>query len=218
MGSSIAVYQPRYYPRLHYLARAQMVDTFVLYDDVEFSRQSPQHRAQIEFGGKTWLTIPVRRTGNETAIKDAEIDMNQHWRRTHTNTLKAKYGGRAATQFEPFYDTLDDDDARLVDLTIPLLEELFELFEVDSTVVRSSTLEFERTDDPSINLARSVEELDGNEYVSGGRGYSNYLDETPFDERDIDVHVQDWSPRWEDGNVCSLDVLFGAEDPAPHVR
>jgi hypothetical protein len=194
-----------------------MVDTFVLYDEVEFSRQSPQHRAQIEFGGKTWLTIPIRHTGNETLIKDAEIDMNQHWQRTHTNTLKAKYGGNAATQFEPFYDALDDD-ARLVELTIPLLEELFDLFEVESAIVRSSTLDFDRTDDPSVNLARLVAELDGNEYVSGGRGYRNYLDETPFDERDIDVSVQDWTPTWDDGNVCSLDVLFGADDPSIHVR
>jgi hypothetical protein len=217
MGASVAVYQPRYYPRLHYLARAQMVDTFVLYDDVEFSRQSPQHRAQIEFGGKKWLTVPVKRTGNDTLIVDAGIDMNRHWRRTHLNTLQAKYGGDAAAQFESFYEALDDD-ARLVELTVPILAELFDRFDVDSDIVRSSRVDFERTDDASANLARLIETLDGTEYISGGRGYRNYLDETPFDERGIDVSVQDWDPEWDDGNVCSLDVLFEADDPTTHVR
>lgn len=217
MPASIAVYQPRYYPRLHYLARAQMVDTFVLYDDVEFSRQSPQHRAQIEFGGKTWLTIPIRHTGNDTLILDAEIDMDQHWESTHTNTLMAKYGGNAASEFKPFYDALEVD-ARLVDLTNPILHELFDRFEVESEIRRSSTLSYERTDDPSENLARLVDELDGDEYVSGGRGYENYLDETPFEKRGIDVDVQDWTPTWSAGNVCALDVLFEAENPPEFIR
>lgn len=217
MGESVAIYQPRYYPRLHYLARAEMVDTFVLYDDVEFSRQSPQHRAEIDFGGKKWLTIPVKHTGNDTLILDAEIDMSQQWRRTHTNTLMGKYGGKAAAEFEPFYDELDTD-ARLVDLTVPLLRELFDRFEIETTVVRSSNLDFDRTDDPSENLGRLVEELDGSRYVSGGRGYRNYLDENPFDARGIDVTVQDWTPEWDDGNVCSLDVLFGADTPANYIQ
>lgn len=217
MGSSIAVYQPRYYPRLHYFARAQMVDMFVIYDDVEFSRQSPQHRAQIEFGGKTWLTIPIKHTDNDTLIMNAEIDMNRHWRRTHVNTLKAKYGGDAAAQFEPFYEELDGE-ARLVELTVPILLELFDRFDIESDIVRSSRVDFERTDDASKNLARLVEKLDGSEYVSGGRGYRNYLDESPFDERGIAVNVQDWNPKWDDGNVCSLDVLFDSDDPATHVQ
>lgn len=217
MGKSVAVYQPRYYPRLHYLARAQMVDTFVLYDDVEFSRQSPQHRAEIEFGGKRWLTIPVKRTGNDTLIMEAEIDMDHQWQRTHINTLMAKHGGDAADEFQPYYDDLDDD-ARLVELTIPILEKLFNVFDVDSTIVRSSELDVERDSDPSLNLARIVEEVDGTEYVSGGRGYENYLDEDPFDSRGINVEVQDWIPIWDDGNVCSLDTLFKADTPATYIR
>jgi len=217
MGASVAVYQPRYYPRLHYLARAQMVDMFVLYDDVEFSRQSPQHRAQIDFGGKTWLTVPVKHTGNETRIDEAEIDMDQRWRSTHTNTLMAKYGGSAASEFEPFYNALNMD-ARLVDLTIPLIHDLFDRFKVETEVIRSSAINFDRTDDPSENLARLVRELGGEVYVSGGRGYENYLDETPFNERGIDVTVQDWTPLWDDGNVCALDVLFKADHPPKYVR
>lgn len=217
MTVSIAVYQPRYYPRLHYLARAEMVEKFVLYDDVEFSRQSPQHRARIDFGGKTWLTVPVKHTGNDTLICNAEIDMDQRWRSTHTNTLMAKYGGNAAAEFEPFYEALDDT-ARLVDLTIPILYDLFDRFEVDTEIVQSSALSYERTEDPSENLARLVSDLCGDEYVSGGRGYENYLDEEPFKTRDIGVRVQDWTPTWADGNVCALDVLFEGENPPEYIR
>lgn len=217
MTVSVAVYQPRYYPRLHYLARAEMADKFVLYDDVEFSRQSPQHRARIDFGGRTWLTVPVKHTGNDTIIRNAEIDMDQRWRSTHTNTLMAKYGGNAAAEFESFYEALDDT-AQLVDLTIPILHDLFDRFEVDTEIVKSSTLSYDRTDDPSENLARLVSDLGGDEYVSGGRGYENYLDEEPFEARKIGVHVQDWTSTWTDGNVCALDVLFEAENPPEYIK
>lgn len=358
MGRIVTAYQPHYYPRLHYLARAQQADVFVIYDDVQFSRGSPQHRAPVQYYDKERLIAPVQHTGQDTRIDEARLDLSERWPAEHVQTLRGKYG-EAADELSPFYEeictrvidveylrenreavaglaggrvgeksvercarldarwrekraeldelrerkaaietriadrkredpraeigelvteveginerltepeaaaerlrerrdralvslsellesdgganandvewvslhelwsfagiTVDElmEDVKLVDLTVPLLEELFERFDVTSTVVRSSELDVEHPGDASEYLARITEAFDGDSYLSGGVGYENYLDEGPFDDRGIDVLVQDWEPTWDEGNVCSLDVLFGADDPGRYIR
>lgn len=353
MSGIVTAYQPHYYPRLHYLARAQQADVFVIYDDVQFARGSPQHRAPIEYQGLEQLTIPVKHTGDEIRIDEARLDPSEPWPATHLRTLRGKYGS-AADELAPFYerlcpsvldvtylrgnaervaDLVDDPDGRerverclalderwrerkwefdeirgekkriegriaerkredpsadigdlvseatefegrlgttegecrelrerrdralvslslrldrdapvdwmairerwslkgidseelmgdvgLVELTVPLLLELLDRFNVESTVVRSSELDVVHPGDASEYLARLTEHLDGDCYLSGGVGYENYFNEEPFDERGFDVLVQDWSPIWEDGNVCALDVLFGADDPSEYIE
>lgn len=353
MSRTIAAYQPHYYPRLHYLARARQADVFVVYDDVEFSHRSPQHRAPIDHYDRDWLTIPVRRGDTTARIDDVRVDMGEPWPAEHLKTLVGKYGedadafrsfyerlcpsvvgvdslrehrdaavqyapepaveeclrwdeelatrrrnhrlddlrrrkeslaeeiaGRkredpsaeigdlvaavdeveaeltdaeaacreaieernralvrlsesmpplAETPFDPMalaslWEITDVDptelmgDVGLVELTIPVLLELFGRFGVESTVVRSSEVPVDHPGDPSEYQARLTEHFEGDRYLSGRVGYENYLDEGPFEARGIDVVVQEWTPSWEDGNVCALDVLYGAETPERHVR
>lgn len=349
MNRIVTAYQPHYYPRLHYLARAQQADVFVVYDDVQFSRGSPQHRAPIDYQEMDQLVLPVCHTGVDTTIKDAHLDVSEPWPVRHLETLIGKYGKRAKV-LRPYYERLclslvdieslranasdvaasvtpselvedclrwDDrrrtrktkmDDLRerkgrlaeqiadrkrtdgdaaiadlvaaaeevqeqlteseaayrraveqrdrhlvtlskelgaddvdrtsmhhlwelpgiavadvqptvsLTELTVPLLEELFAQFDVTTQVVRSSDVPVEHPGDASEYLARLTTELGGDSYLSGGVGYENYLDERPFTDRNLAVLVQDWTPTWDDGNVCALDVLFGAENPAQYVR
>ncbi len=353
MGRIVTAYQPHYYPRLHYLARAQQADVFVIYDDVQFSRGSPQNRAAIEYQGMESLVAPVQHTGRDSPIDEAALDMSNPWPATHAETLIGKYGA-VAKELVPFYERLcarildidflrenpetvadlaggshgrelvdryeqrdaewrtrkremdelrhekkniegriaerkcedpnagiedlvsevngfaeqleaaeadaqetkearnqvlmalseqlsENDpvqwlqlhelwmvtgidpeelmgDTKLIELTIPILNELLKRFDVTSTVVRSSELDIEHPGDASEYLARMTEAFDGDGYLSGGVGYENYLDEEPFEERGIEVLVQDWEPTWEDGNVCALDVLFGADDPGQYIR
>lgn len=353
MTGVVTAYQPHYYPRLHYLARAQQADVFVIYDDVQFSRGSSQNSAPIEYQGMESLVAPVKHTGRDTSIDGAVLDMTEPWPTRHLETLVGKYGS-VAEELTPFYerlcasildieflrtqvdevvaliddrrgeelveeclqrdaewrtqkrelddlrrekkrirdcvaerkredptadiedlvteagvldkrlsgsetacqtlkeqrnrslvelsDLLDEDDpvqwlsmhelwmvtgmepeelmneTMLVELTVPTLRELLDRFGVTSTVVRSSELDVEHPGDPSEYLARLTAHFGGDSYLSGKVGYDNYLDEKPFDERGLDVIVQDWTPTWEDGNVCALDVLFNAEKPGRYIR
>lgn len=99
---SVAAYQPRYFPRLHYLARAAQVDVFVLFDHDQFSRRTRQHRTRIN---DQWLTVPVQRTGTATQINDAKIDLSTGWPASHLETLRSVYGVDAQL-FRPSYQDL----------------------------------------------------------------------------------------------------------------
>lgn len=347
MTRTLAAYQPHYFPRVHYLARAHQADVFVLYDDVEFSRRSRHHRAPIDHYGKEWLTIPVRHVGSATSIADAVIDMSSRWPVDHLETLCGKFGS-VATEWQPFYERLclrpiaietvaDNEEAiarrvgrdrvetclqanervaayrresglpalrerkaslqdqisarkradsnagitdlleeaaaisesisavertcqalrvrrnraivdlsralepdapferqpmkalwnlegvdpndtlgevNVVELTIPILVSLFGRFDIETTVVRSSELPVEYPGDPSTYLACLTEYADCDRYLTGSTAVENYLDERPFADRGQEIQVQNWSPPWEDGNVCVLEVLYGADNPA----
>ncbi|QSX00029.1 WbqC family protein [Haloterrigena alkaliphila] len=218
MPESVAIYQPRYYPRLHYLARASQSDVFVLLDDVEFSRRSRQHRAELSLGSQQWLTIPVKHENDDVLLTEAEIDTSSRFAEKHYGTLQHKYGSDAEI-LKPFYEGVDDRQVlRLVEITVPTLLEMFDRFDVDTEVVRSSELDVDRPRDASEYLARLVDAVGGSTYISGETGYENYLEEEPFERRDLDVAVQQWTPEWEDGNVCCLEVLFESSSPREHVE
>ncbi|MEY7849459.1 WbqC family protein [Natrarchaeobius sp. A-rgal3] len=218
MSSRVVVYQPCYFPKLHYLARIRDADVFIIFDDVEFSRRSRQHRAEIQVGSKRWLTIPVQHTGDSTAILNAKVDTTERWQEKHYQTLVHKFGNDAELFADYYHRIADQEEVRLVDVTIPTLLELLGQFDIDTDVRRSSEMDPTHPGDPSEYLANLVAEADGTKYLCGERAYTNYLDEEPFVDREIDIEIQDWSPDWGDGNVCSLEVLFEADDPTQYAR
>lgn len=212
------IYQPCYYPKLHYLSRINNADEFIIFDDVEFSRRSRQHRAEINFGDKRWLTIPIQHAGSDIQINEALIDNSQRWQDKHIGTLQHKYGGGVGL-FEPYYEeTRALDDPRLADFTIDILLELLNQFEVDTTIHRSSEMPISHPGDPSEYLAALTEYVSGTVYVCGQRAYNEYLDDSAFEKRDIEIEIQNWEPEWPDGNVCSLDVLYNSDDPARFIQ
>lgn len=218
MTCRTVVYQPCYYPKLHYLARINSADKFIIFDDVEFSRRSRQHRAEIQFGDKQWLTIPVQHTGSKTLVNEAKIDNSQRWQDKHMGTLKHKYGGDASL-FQPHYERTEQSDApSLCAFTSETLLELLNQFGIETETHYSSELPVSHPGDPSEYLARLTQHISGDIYVCGQEVYHDYLDEAVFASRGIEVEIQDWTPEWPDGNVCSLDVLFEADNPEVHVE
>jgi hypothetical protein len=137
MSNIITVWQPLYYPRLHYFARLARSDIFVIFDDAEFSRSSPQHRAPIKHQNKNWLTIPISREDTTMPINEAKIDMGKDWINKHLGTFKAKYGGNSADKFNKFYEDIGDN-AYLSDITIPIIKSLISSFEIDIDIHLSS--------------------------------------------------------------------------------
>ena len=345
MSRTVAAYQPQYLPRLHYLARAAQADVFVLYDNAQLARRSPQHRAQIRRGEPVYITIPVSRDTEDTLLRDVRVELNTAWPVEHLSLIRERYETEAH-DLEPYFEsivppvfdiTIDDtsmldkqtsqqvsttaavdrqwrskksklDDLRhernnletqiasasnnkkealitearelkkeiselqsevreikrirdtaLVDLghtieernknnaekyllnnstiwhnidtevldsqtitltefTIPLLNHIFDRFGIETDIVVASEVPVTRDADPSKYLARLTEHFNGTNYLSGKVGYREYLDESIFRERGLDVSVQDWTPSWKRGNVCCLDVLYSSSEPGQYIR
>jgi hypothetical protein len=71
-AKSVAVMQPYFYPYPAYFALLAAVDTFVIYDCVQFPRRGRVHRTELGRSekGPEWLTLPLARQPREILIRD----------------------------------------------------------------------------------------------------------------------------------------------------
>jgi hypothetical protein len=104
----VAILQSNYIPWKGYFDLIASVDEFILYDDVQFTKNDWRNRNVIKTpAGLQWLSIPagqdISRRIRDVGIADAR------WRRTHWKTLQANYAraacfAEAAAVLEPLYD------------------------------------------------------------------------------------------------------------------
>lgn len=105
-----AIYQPQYFPRLHYINRVLDADVFVVLASAQYTkslthrlpdggrerRKSYQSHAPIRnHDGEHLLTVPVTSDSKHAPIDEVRPDDRHDWRRPHLKTLQAAYG-RAA--------------------------------------------------------------------------------------------------------------------------
>ena len=82
MGRKIAIVQSNYIPWKGYFDLINLVDEFILFDDMQYTRRDWRNRNKIKAPqGSVWLTIPVRVKGKyfqkikDTVISDSKWNM-----------------------------------------------------------------------------------------------------------------------------------------------
>ncbi len=85
--------QPTYLPWLGYFDLIRSVDTFVIYDHVQFEKQSWQQRNRIRNKqGEIMLTVSVlHETGLERTINDVRIDHARKILKKHLTSIQLSY-------------------------------------------------------------------------------------------------------------------------------
>ena len=105
----VTVYQPQYFPRLHYINRVLDTDVFITLDSAQFTRKLKHHgpdgasthrsyqaHAPIRLpDGLHLLTVPVRHAGSRTSIADAEVSYDDPWVVRHLRTVHSGYSNAA---------------------------------------------------------------------------------------------------------------------------
>lgn len=101
----IAIYQPRYFPQLHYFNRAINSDVFVILDCAQYTKalvhnvngkkerhKSYQSDTVLKLpDGEHFLTIPVKHDGL-LPINETLLDYSSDWARRHIATIASAYG------------------------------------------------------------------------------------------------------------------------------
>lgn len=95
-GGLCAIHQPNLFPRLTTLAKLFAADTWIVLDDVQFTRRDYQHRtrlAALEDSDRTrWLSIPTHLPrGRQTTIRDALIADPAAARRRSEAMIRQEY-------------------------------------------------------------------------------------------------------------------------------
>ena len=140
----VGILQPGYLPWLGFFDQVYRCDTFVLYDDVQFDKNSWRNRNRIKTpDGSLWLTVPVRLRGHTSqTLLQTEITEKRRWPRKHLNSLKTYYG--KAPYFgcciDALTEVLEQEWSLLVDLDIAIINYLLKKLGITTPIIRSSEL------------------------------------------------------------------------------
>jgi len=212
----VAILQSNYIPWKGYFDIIGMVDLFVFYDDVQFTKNDWRNRNKIKtLQGIKWLSIPCGQDINRL-ICDVRID-TQSWQSSHWETIRQSYRKAPCwNQYSPYIEQL------LTAKTWAFLSELNQTFIVDTCrnifdfkVEFSDSRRLNAAGTKSERLLNILRDVGATHYLSGPAARS-YLDVPALEQDGITVEWMDYSgypdypqmyPPFEHA-VSVIDLIF----------
>jgi hypothetical protein len=223
-GKLVAIVQSSYVPWKGYFDLMAMVDEFIIYDDVQYTRRDWRNRNRLKSPeGVRWLTIPVQVKGRYHQRIDETVISDPSWTERHWATLIAWYG--RAPFFELYRPVLEElylsmNDRYLSRVNRRFLETLSDLLGISTVFSNSSDYPCEgsKTD----RLVGICSAAGASRYLSGPAARS-YLDEASFYTQGIAVEWMTYDgysvyPQLHppfDHHVSVLDLLLNVGEDAP---
>lgn len=212
---TVAILQSNYIPWKGYFDLIAAVDEFVIYDEVQFTKNDWRNRNRIKTPqGVQWLSIPVG-AHIHRRICEVELPGNQ-WAERHWRTLVANYGhapyfDEVARWLKPLY--VERGFQRLSELNVALIKSICEYLGIRTVISDSS--QFDYVPGKIERLVNLCQQTGATRYLSGPAAKA-YLDETVFDAAGIAVDWFDYAgyppyPQlWGafEHPVTILDLLF----------
>ena len=214
-SKKIAILQSNYIPWKGYFDMIASVDTFVIYDEVQYTKNDWRNRNLIKTkNGLQWLTIAVKQERLTQAIYETEVSKT-NWTKKHIGTLQANYA--KAPFFKEYKDRIFDiyekASTNLSQINLDFIKEICGILGIETKIIDSRSLNLSGNKQERLILA--CEQLNADLYLSGPAAKS-YIDETLFADKNIKVEWMDYSnykvynqlyPPFEHG-VSVLDLIF----------
>jgi hypothetical protein len=226
----IAAHQPNYLPWLGFMDKLRRADQFLILDHVQFERQNFQNRTKVRMDdGWKWLTVPVIQKSRDEIILEKlianEKDGKFRWGRKQFATLEQVY--RGAPYFHFYADALrgvfDAEWEKLLDLNLALLRFCMAALEIQTPLVRTSTMGplAGQKSELVLNMCKAA---GATVYLSGDGASKHYLDIPAFKAAGIEVRFQEFKhPDYPQGHpkavrgLSVLDLLFNCGPAGKHV-
>jgi hypothetical protein len=219
----VAILQSNYIPWKGYFDLIAAVDEFIIYDDMQFTKNDWRNRNQIKTPkGIEWLSIPVGQNIGRR-IRDVELS-NNLWQKKHWKTLCANYGraqcfSEVAPIFEPLY--LQTLHTNLSQLNREFIETICTYLGINTKI--SCSWDYSLADGKTERLVDLCMQVGGQEYISGPSA-QNYIEEKFFSDQGITLTWFDYEgyPHYPQlwgtftHGVTILDLLFNCGKQAPH--
>jgi hypothetical protein len=214
---TVAILQSNYIPWKGYFDLIAAADVFVIYDEVQYTKNDWRNRNLIKTpNGQQWLTIPVRQVTLDQRICDTRIS-DPSWSRKHIGALQANYA--RAPYFDRYKMAIFEELVRsrelLTEINVGMIRTLCELLGITTKIMDSRELDV--VGDRNSRLLDACKKLGATHYLSGPAA-QGYLDLALFEEGGIEVNWMDYSgyaeynqlfPPFVHG-VSVLDLLFNA--------
>jgi hypothetical protein len=216
MGKSVAILQSNYIPWKGYFDIIGMVDEFIIYDEVQYTKNDWRNRNKIKTpSGPQWITIPVYQKSLHQKISETHVS-NYKWGIKNWNSLRANYTRAPyfklySTLFEEFYRTVKTP--LLTQINVSLINIICDLLGIRTKITNSA--DYDLKGDPSEKLVSLCKQSQASHYLSGAAA-KNYLRENLFNEEGIEIGWMDYAgyPEYQQlyppfaHQVSIVDLLF----------
>ena len=202
---------------MEYLGLINMVDEFILLDDVQYTRRDWRNRNLIKTArGVQWITIPVEVKGkyfqkiNETRVSDPEWG-KKHWATIVHSYSRARCFSQIAQVLEPCF--LEGGEQHLSRINFRFIEAICGLLEIKTRL--SWSTDYGHAEGKNERLMSLCKCAGAAHYVSGPSA-QGYMDRALWNSNGITVSFIDYSGyppytqlygEFQHG-VTVLDLLF----------
>lgn len=215
MMKKVAILQSNYIPWKGYFDMIAAVDEFIIYDDMQFTKNDWRNRNIIKTPkGTEWLSVPVGQN-IKRLIKDVMMPsalwQKKHWLTLEYNYRRAPYFDEVAAWLKPLYLTMVHSHLSLLNRCF--IEAICHYLDIKTII--SNSWDYPQLNGKTERLADLCLQAGGTEYISGPLA-KDYIDETVFTERNIQltwfdyIDYPEYPQLWGDftHGVTILDLLF----------
>lgn len=222
MTKKIAILQSNYIPWKGYFDLIAVADEFILYDDMQYTKNDWRNRNKIKTPkGVEWISIPVGQNINRR-IRDVKLPASnwqtKHWKSIMQNYRNAPYFEEISAIFKPLY--LQRHYTHLSEINRTFIETVCEYLDITTKI--SNSWDYRLIDGKTERLADLCRQAGGTEYISGPAAKA-YIDENIFADAGITLTwfnysgYHEYPQLWGDfvHSVSVLDLLFNTGPNAP---
>jgi hypothetical protein len=219
----IAILQSNYIPWKGYFDLISSVDEFVLYDDMQFTKNDWRNRNKIKTpNGVEWLSVPVgqdiRRRIRDVVILDGHWQ-RKHWRSLEANYRRARYFDEISSWLSPLY--LDMKFSSLSELNMVFIKSVTDYLGIKTKI--SNSWDYQITEGKTERLVSLCQQAGASEYISGPAA-KDYIQARLFEESLIKLtwfnydNYPEYPQLWGKfvHHVSIIDLLFNCGIEAPN--
>lgn len=217
MTKKVAILQSNYVPWKGYFDLIRAVDEFIVYDEVQYTKNDWRNRNRIKTrAGVQWLSVPVRQERLDQKISETRVAdprwAARHWRAISNSYARARYFERYAVVIEEWYREAGACEM-LSDINTLFIRRVCSTLGIATRI--TSSRDYALQGDRVQRLVSICRQAGAEVYLSGPAA-RDYLDEAIFAEGGMRVEWMRYDgypeypqlfPPFEHG-VSILDLLF----------
>lgn len=217
--NKVAIMQSNYIPWRGYFDMINMVDEFIIFDSVQYSKKTWRNRNYIKtLNGLELLSIPVKVKGKlNQSIYEVETTDN-HWKRKHWKSIsinysKSKYFNDYKHIFENIY--LNSNENNLSKINVIFIKEICKILNIKTKIKYDYEYNYKHTLGDVSSIIDLLKNAKAGIFLNGPTA-KQYMTEKMFSPHNIDLIWMDYSDYAEytqlfppfEYNVSILDLIF----------
>lgn len=176
----VGIMQPYFFPYIGYWQLLNLVDTYVIYDDVNYIKKGWINRNRILVNGKPqYFNLSLSKASQNKKINELEIAMGKEEKKKFLKTVHLNYS--KAPCFEQVYvlleEVLNDEECNLAKFLENSIHKIAAFLEIKTHIINSSAIEKDNALKGQEKIIAINRKLGSTHYINAVGGKELYTQE-----------------------------------------